>query len=89
MAQRPDNLIEALKQSITENHDCSAVHLQSVLVEETVQVEVFAVQGHAKAKTAYGWWHESSETGGLVTILALTSTQDARKAVQAWRMSQS
>jgi hypothetical protein len=96
MVLRPDNLIETLKQTIHENHDCTVTHLQSVWVEETDgaetlwtgQVEIFEVQGHAKAKIAYGWWQEDSETG-LVTILALTPTLDARKAVQAYRMSRS
>jgi|SRR5665213_1696479 len=94
MFLRPDDLIEALKQTIHESHDCTVTHLQSVWVEETDrgetlwtgQVEIFEVQGHAKAKIAYGWWQENSETG-LVTILALTPTLDARKAVQAYRMS--
>jgi hypothetical protein len=94
MVQRPHNLIEALKQSIHENHGCTVTHVQSVLVEEsdgdntlwTYQVEIFEVQGHVKAKIAYGWWQENSEAG-LVTILALTPTLDARKAVQAYRMS--
>jgi hypothetical protein len=94
MAQRPDNLIEALKQVICENHDCSVSHRQSVWIEEsdegktlwTGQVEIFEVQGHAKAKTAYGWWQEDSGIG-LVTILALTPTLDARKAVHAYLMS--
>lgn len=96
MVLRPDNLIEALKQTIHESHNCIVTHLQSVWVEETSgdetawtgQVEIFEVQGHAKAKIAYGWWQEDSETG-LVTILALTPTLDARKAVQAYRMSRS
>ena len=95
MVLRPKNLIEALKQTIHESHDCIVTHLQSVWVEETDrdeilwtgQVEIFEVQGHAKAKIAYGWWQDDSETG-LVTILALTPTLDARKAVQAYRMSQ-
>jgi hypothetical protein len=96
MVQHPDNLIEALKQIIYENHNCAAIHLQSVQIEEfdgdkvlwTGQVEVFKVEGHTKAKIAYGWWQEDSETG-LVTILALTATLDARKAVQAYLMSRS
>lgn len=94
MVQRPDNLIEALKQIIHENHNCAAIHLQSIQIDEldraknlwTCQVEIFEVRGHAKAKIAYGWWQENSETG-LVTILALTPTLDARKAVQAYLMS--
>jgi hypothetical protein len=94
MVQRPPNLIEALKQSIHENHNCTVTHLQSVFVEEsngdntwwTCQVEIFEVQGHAKAKIAYGWWQENSKTG-LITILALTPTLDAHKAVQAYRLS--
>jgi len=95
MVQRPDNLIEALKQSIAQNHACIAVYSQSVMVEETHrgeilwagQIEIFEVQGHTKAKTAYGWWQENTEDG-LVTILALTPIMDARKAVQAYLMSQ-
>jgi hypothetical protein len=95
MTQRPHNLIEALKQSIAENHACTAIYIQSVMVEEAHhgeilwagQIEIFEIQGHAKAKTAYGWWQENTEDG-LVTILALTPTMDARKAVQAYLMSQ-
>jgi hypothetical protein len=95
MTKRPDNLIESLKQSIYEHHNCEAIYIQSVLVEEisqdktlwTGQVELFEIRGHEKAKIAYGWWQEDSETG-LVTILALTPTMEARKAVQAYLMSQ-
>jgi hypothetical protein len=95
MKKRPDNLIEALQQSIYDNHACEAIYIQSVLVEErdandklwTGQVELFKIQGHAKAQMAYGWCQEDSETG-LVTILALTPTMEARKAVQAYLMSQ-
>jgi hypothetical protein len=94
MVPRPDDLIEALKQSIHGSHNCTVTHIQSVWVEETDgdeilwtgHVEIFEVHGYAKAKIAYGWWQENSETG-LVTILALTPTLDARKAVQAYRMS--
>jgi hypothetical protein len=95
VAQRPDNLIKALQQSICDNHACEAVYIQSVRVEEpyaddklwTGQVEIFKILGHAKAQIAYGWWQEDSETG-LITILALTPTMEARKAVQAYLMSQ-
>jgi hypothetical protein len=95
MVHHPQNLIETLKQSILENHDCTATHLQSVWVEEIStdktlwagQVEIFGIQGHAKATIAYGWWQEGSKAG-LVTILALTPTMDARKAIQAYLMSQ-
>jgi hypothetical protein len=95
MPTRPENLIHALELTIRENHNCVPTHFRSIYVEETDAdqilwkgfVEVFTLEGHAEAQIAYGWWEEEAEVN-LVTILALTSTADARKAVQAYLMSQ-
>ena len=94
MAERPDNLIEALIQSITENHACTAFYQQSVWVEEkmgnqiwTGQVETFELRGHPDAHHAYGWWEETYQKG-LVVILALNEDTNAAKAIRAYLMSQ-
>ena len=94
MTQRPDNLIEALKLTITETYNCQALYQKSVLVEERIgnqiwvgPVEVFELQGHPDAHQAYGWWEEKYQTG-LVVVLAFTDDTDAGKAIQAYLMSQ-
>jgi len=94
MPTRPENLIQALELTLRENHNCVPTHFQSIFVEEKDDetilwkgfVEVFTLSGHAEAQIAYGWWEEEAEHN-LVTILALTSTANARKAVQAYLMS--
>jgi hypothetical protein len=94
MPTKPDNLIKALELSIQENHNCIPTHFRSIYVEEGAEketiwkglVEVFTLEGHPKAQIAYGWWEEEADVN-LVTILALTPTADARKAVQAYLMS--
>lgn len=95
MPTRPENLIYALELSLRENHNCIPTHFRSIYVEEPERekvlwkgyVEVFTLEGHSDAQIAYGWWDEEAEVN-LVTILALTATANARKAVQAYLMSQ-
>lgn len=94
MPTRPENLIRALELSIQENHNCTPTHFRSIYVEEGPEenplwkgyVEVFTLEGHPEAEIAYGWWEEEAEVN-LVTILALTPTANAKKAVQAYLMS--
>jgi len=94
MPNRPADLIEALKLRISENHNCVPTHFRSIYVEETQgeqilwkgYVEVFTLESHPDAQVAYGWWEEEAEVN-LVTMLALTPTADARKAVQAYLIS--
>jgi hypothetical protein len=92
----PDERILILQQKIWESHNCETVHIQTVSVEETAdgkvlwagEVEIFEVKGHPKAKTAYGWEaRKGDQEVEWITILGLTPTIDARKAVQAYLMS--
>ena len=96
MVPNPER-IQALTHRIEEAHAVRATHLQTVLVERTEkgkvlwsgEVEIFQVEGHPKAKTAYGWGMEGTgEAIEWVTILGLTPTVDANKAVQAYLMSE-
>jgi hypothetical protein len=96
MVPNPER-IEALLQRIEQAHACRAIHLQTVLVERTAdgeilwsgEVEIFQVEGHPKARTAYGWGMRGTDgTTDWVTILGLTPTVDANKAVQAYLMSE-
>ncbi len=90
------NRIQTLQQKIQLSHDCEAIHIQTVSVEKEVrgevvwagQVEIFEVKGYPDAKTAYGWeMTDQNEHVEWVTILGLTPTIDANKAVQAYLMS--
>ena len=92
----PDERIQNLQQKIWESHNCEAIHIQTVSVEETAdgkilwtgEVDIFEVKGHPKAKTAYGWEMRGQDREvEWITILGLTPTIDAHKAVRAYLMS--
>ena len=75
-------------------HGCGAVHRDTVPVHEVFrgqtvwrgEVEVFDLNGHPKAKRAYGWSHphgagDSEER--FVTVLEIPPVESAVTAVRA------
>jgi hypothetical protein len=72
------NYLALLQRSIQDNHQCSAVHRETVPVHETISgqtiwkgdVEVFDLNGHANANKCYAWSYDENGNGvRFVTIL--------------------
>jgi hypothetical protein len=91
------NDIERLKKAIQDLHGCDSKHMQAVHVHETFQgnvvwdgdVEVFLLENHPEAGTAYAWSYEtdSGETR-YVAILGLPPVDTAINAVRAYIVAQ-
>jgi hypothetical protein len=85
--------IERVKLAVEHLHNCSAVHVETVPVHETFngktvwqgEVEAFDIQGHPKAKRAYGWSHASGKGDSderFVTVLEIPPVDSALSAVR-------
>ncbi len=85
--------LDELRAAIRRAHDCDAEHVESVPVREDFQgrtlwqgrVEVFDLQGHARARRCYAWAHaEEDETDAdYVTVLAVPPVDSPQDAVKA------
>jgi hypothetical protein len=84
--------LKLLQIAIRLEHDCDAVHRQTVPVHETIggktiwkgEVEVFDLDGHATAKTCYAWWQDRKDTDRrYVTVLEKQIVNSAEMAVKA------
>lgn len=82
--------LERLAHAIRELHRCECRHLRTVPVSEVFKgreiwsgvVEVFALEGHAKAKHAYAWGY-SAEVVTVLEIPPVTSPETAVKVAIA------
>lgn len=74
-------------------HNCGAIWRESVHIKEVFQgetlwngdVEVFDLNGHPKAKRAYGWSHPESKDGKgerFVTVLSIPPVGSPETAVK-------
>ena len=90
--------IARIQITVSQLHNCGAVWRQSVPVHEVFNghtlwqgdVEVFELNGHPKAKRAYGWTYGDPEQ--VITILELPPVKDAQSAVKvgiAYQIKQS
>ena len=85
--------IEELREAIRRLHGVEATHVESVTVKETFQgrtvwegmVEVFDLYGHAQAKRAYIWSHETDD--GKTRYVAALHLGPVKSAVDAVRAS--
>jgi hypothetical protein len=86
--------IEEIQAAILKLHGCTSTYVESVPVHEEFQgetvwqgeVEVFDLDGHPKAKRAYGWGHASGEDDQArryVTVLELPPVNSPQTAVKA------
>ena len=86
--------IEDLKEVIRRLHGVESTHRQSVPVKEVFQgqtvwdgiVEVFDLQGHPKANTAYAWAHDTDDPANPVrhvTVLHIPPAVSPITAVRA------
>lgn len=88
-----DYLAEA-KNAVEKSHGCTAIHVKTVPVREVFQgkvawegdVEVFAIDGHAKAKRCYAWGYANEKREGkfdFVTVLEIQPVVSPQTAVKA------
>ena len=85
------NDVARLQRAIKDLHGLDATHVRSEPVLETFQgetvwegeVEVFALQGHPQATTAYAWSHEMDE--GKVRHIAVLGVPPINSALDAVR----
>lgn len=92
-----DYLAEA-KNAVEKSHGVTAKHLETVPVREMFkgrvawvgEVEVFAIEGHTKAKRCYAWGYPNEKRKGkydFVTVLEIppvTSPETAVKVAIGW-----
>jgi hypothetical protein len=87
--------IEELKNAIHELHGAKATHRESVPVKEVFNgetvwdgiVEVFHLEGHPKANTAYAWFHDPGDPTKPkrhVTVLHVPPVVSPLTAVRAF-----
>jgi len=87
--------IEELKAAIHKLHGAKATHRESVPVREVFNgqtvwdgiVEVFSLEGHPKANTAYAWFHETGDPAKPpthVTVLHVPPVVSPLTAVRAF-----
>jgi hypothetical protein len=85
-----DKYLDALRGVVESLHECKAIHIGNEPVREYFRdeivwdgrVEVFALTGHPKASTAYGWGYEDGGETKYVTVLEIPPVEDARTAVR-------
>jgi hypothetical protein len=86
--------IEELRDAIHKLHGAKAAHLESVPVKEVFNgetvwdgiVEVFHLEGHPKANTAYAWLHDrgDGEPAQHVAVLHVPPVVSPLTAVRAF-----
>lgn len=88
-----DYLAEA-KKAVEQSHGCTARHVETVPVIELFQgktawegdVEVFAIEGHPRAKRAYAWGYPNENRDGkfdFVAVLEIPPVTSPQTAVKA------
>jgi hypothetical protein len=93
VANKQDYL-DRLQVAVSQLHNCGAVWRETVPVHELFQgqtvwqgeVEVFDLNGHPKAKRAYGWSHthgSQDEQERFVAVLEIPPVESAVTAVRA------
>jgi hypothetical protein len=83
--------LELIQKAVEKAAECPATHLESASVVEGFRdqimwqgvVEVFALQGHAKAKRAYGWQSGEDKDARFVAVLEIPPVDSPNTAVRA------
>ena len=87
MSERIENILRAVEKAA----GCPATHLESAVVVETFRgqtiwqgvVEAFELQGHAKAKRAYGWNSGKGADATYTAVLEIPPVTSPNTAVRA------
>jgi hypothetical protein len=85
--------IARVQVAVSQLHNCGAMWRETVPVQEVFQgrtiwqgeVEVFDLNGHPKAKRAYGWSHKSGKDDSderFVTVLEISPVTSPESAVK-------
>lgn len=93
VAVNKQDYIARLQVAVSQLHNCGAVHRNTVPVTEVFEgktiwqgeVEVFDLNGHPKAKRAYGWSHregKNDEGERFVTVLEIPPVTSPESAVK-------
>jgi len=83
--------IANIQKAIEKAAECSATHLESVAVVEGFRgetvwqgmVEIFALEGHSKAKRAYGWQTGDGTDARFTAVLEIPPVDSPNTAVRA------
>jgi hypothetical protein len=83
--------IANIQKAVEKAAECPAKHLESVAVMEGFRdqtmwegvVEIFALEGHAKAKRAYGWQTGHSTDAKFTAVLEIPPVDSPNTAVRA------
>lgn len=92
MTERIANILKAVEKAA----ECPAKHLESVAVVEGFRnqtmwegmVEIFALEGHPKAKRAYGWQTGNGPGAQFTAVLEIPPVDSPNTAVRAAIMAQ-
>jgi hypothetical protein len=87
--------IARLQVAVSQLHDCGAIWRETVPVHEVFRgetvwkggVEVFDLNGHPKAKRAYGWSHKAGKDDLDERFVAVLEIPPVESAVTAVRVS--
>ena len=91
--ENKQDYIARVQVAVSQLHDCGAVWRETVPVHEVFQgktvwqgsVEVFDLNGHAKAKRAYAWSHREGKNDAgerFVAVLEIPPVESAQTAVR-------
>lgn len=83
--------IENIQRAVEKTAGCPAKHRESTVVVETFRgqtiwqgvVEVFDLQGHAKAKRAFGWNTGTGDAATYTAVLEISPVTSPNTAVRA------
>jgi hypothetical protein len=87
--------LSALQDAIRHMHGCASRHVETVPVKEVFRgetvwegdVEVFNVEGHARARKCYAWGYEEGGEKRYVAVLKVRPVDTALDAVKAFIIS--
>jgi hypothetical protein len=83
--------IANIQKAVEKVAECSATHLESVAVVEGFRnqtmwegiVEIFTLNGHSKAKRAYGWQTGKGKDAQFFAVLEILPVNSPNAAVRA------
>jgi hypothetical protein len=83
--------IADIQKAVEKAAECPATHLESAAVvegfrEQTIWegvVEIFTLEGHAKAKRAYGWQTGDGKAAQFTAVLEIPPVDSPNTAVRA------
>jgi hypothetical protein len=86
-----NEILQNIQKAVERAAECPASHVESVPVLEVFRgqtvwegvVEAFTIQGHPKAKRAYGWAYDDGKETRYVAVLEIPPVSSPNTAVRA------